>query len=355
MAPPIYIAFRHDDDKLPHQEDFIKGLLELHKKQPLPFTDFTIVCDDGEVEAQRVILAVRSKYFDAFFRQEGYEVRSLSVPQFSRAVMLAIVKSLLVVDVKAIEQAGCKEVLEAADYFQIKHLFHEVIEIIKEKITEENFIEYAQVADLFNACFLYDCARVGQRKLATFQKHMELGTFHALSTSILIELFQPLGPLRDQQKRPLDDLQTQLYLLNMIFSILKDTGRLDDFKKCRDFEFEYIHLFLDDSIDPSQFGKYACMVNDYRCIVPDANRREEIHKNLLMHSSDEDSAIWSEMHSAIWYEMRESLGQCPEIMLDRYLDPQRKWIEDDERVPLMRCSHVGHNHQRPKSEEVKWR
>ena len=271
--------------KMSEQEEFVKGLLEVYGKQPLPFGDFTIDCEDGQVEAHRLILALRSKYFDALFRLEGNKVRSLSLPQFSHDIMSAIVKSLIVADVEAIEQAGCKDVLQAADYFQIKHLAHDVSMILQERITEENFIEYAQLADMFNADTLADiCATVGQRKLTTYQKHMVRGSFHALSKPLLFKLFKPKLGMIDQRQRPMDMLETQLHLLNMIDSILKDAGKLDDLLElleCNYFGVPELLLCLNDAIEhPSQFD--GIPFDSYKCVIPDPKRREELHNDLLM-------------------------------------------------------------------------
>jgi len=89
----------------------------------------------------------------------------------------------------------------------------------------------------------------------------------------------------DHRQRPLDIIETQLYLLNMIYSILKDTGRLDDsrddLKECllvdKCFMVEALCFFLDDNTDTEVFDK-----ENWKYIIPEPTRREELYMNMQM-------------------------------------------------------------------------
>ena len=104
-------------------EDYRRDLSYLYADASTDFralSDFKIVCDDGtEFHTFRILLAARSKYFDALFRFEP-EKRILNLP-FEGRIMKIIINSLLDLDYYYNIDDFFK-VYEAADYFQMDTL-----------------------------------------------------------------------------------------------------------------------------------------------------------------------------------------------------------------------------------------
>ena len=116
-------------------------------------SDFTIICENGEeLKSHRLLLAARSKYFEALFRQEPNR-NSLEI-NFESSIMQIIINSLISIDLTQLEDEELQKLLEISDYLQMDTLTSEIETTLTNKLTIKNiydivdFTENLQVSKL---------------------------------------------------------------------------------------------------------------------------------------------------------------------------------------------------------------
>ena len=140
-----------------YEISLVETLSRIHLTELLNLADFTIYCENGEeIQCHKLLLAARSKYFEALFRQEPQ--RTNLKMNFEISVIKAIVKSLVSFDLNQYEENELQSLLEASDYLQMDALTKELESALTKKLSLDNvydiveFIDNLQVAQLKSDC-----------------------------------------------------------------------------------------------------------------------------------------------------------------------------------------------------------
>jgi len=143
------------------ESSLVSGLQEFYQKSWPSLSDLTIKCSDGKnVPASKLILAIHSEYFSAYFRQQP-DSSIIELLEFDSKLIKTIVKSFLDFDEKDLHDVGLDEVIRAADYFQMKDLVIITSEIIADDLSLENLSDILQMTQtlhsptLKKACFQF--------------------------------------------------------------------------------------------------------------------------------------------------------------------------------------------------------
>ena len=105
-----------EDNKL------IEGLMKIYEESDPKFADFSINCQNGQiVKSHKLILAIRSEYFDGLFRLEPNKT-SIDLSDFSFEVVKAVIQSMIVINEENLVEVGVIEVIQLADFLQMEHL-----------------------------------------------------------------------------------------------------------------------------------------------------------------------------------------------------------------------------------------
>ena len=114
--------------------------------------NFTIVCDNGEqIQCHKLILAARSKYFEAMFRQEPE--KSVAYLDFEAWALEITVKSLVSVNENNLEKLQVDELLKliiVSDYIQIEDLTKEIEILLMNRLNFENIYDIVGVTEVMN-------------------------------------------------------------------------------------------------------------------------------------------------------------------------------------------------------------
>ena len=103
--------------------------------------DFTIYSENGqEILCHKLLLAARSKYFEALFRQEPQRT-NLKI-NVDIAVIKAIVKSLVNFDLNQYKENELQSLLEASDYLQMDALTKELESALTKKLCLDNVYDF---------------------------------------------------------------------------------------------------------------------------------------------------------------------------------------------------------------------
>ena len=114
--------------------------------------NFTIVCENGEqIQCHKLILAARSKYFEAMFRQEPE--KSVAYLDFEAWALEITVKSLVSVNENNLEKLQVDELLKliiVSDYIQIEDLTKEIEILLMNRLNFENIYDIVGVTEVMN-------------------------------------------------------------------------------------------------------------------------------------------------------------------------------------------------------------
>ena len=108
-----------------YENSLVNALNEIITNQCCNLLDFTIICNGNvPIQSYKILLAARSKYFEAAFRQEP-QITCVTL-DFEVSVMKFIVESLVNIDLSHLEVPNLLQLLEAADYLQMDDLMKEI-------------------------------------------------------------------------------------------------------------------------------------------------------------------------------------------------------------------------------------
>ena len=115
-------------------------------------SDFAIVCipDNVQIQCYKIILAMRSKFFEALFRQEN-EIKELKV-DFGSNLMEIILESLVRINdnLKNLDVEVLLQLLQIIDYFQMDELSAEIQTLLSEKLSLENILDIVEISELLH-------------------------------------------------------------------------------------------------------------------------------------------------------------------------------------------------------------
>lgn len=116
------------------------------------FSDVLLVCDSSEIHAHKVILASRSKYFEAMFsHQETREslTNRVDIEDISTEALKSMVKFIYTNSVA--DDEITTDLLTAADKYDIGPLFQRCVDNLSEKVLPETAVSYFLSAHLHGA------------------------------------------------------------------------------------------------------------------------------------------------------------------------------------------------------------
>ena len=119
-------------------------------------SDFTIICPSDNIQFQccKILLAVRSKFFEALFRQEK-EIKELKV-DFGSELMKIVLESLINVseNLKSLDVEELLQLLQIVDYLQMDELSTEIQTLLSEKLSIENILDIVEISELIEVPYL---------------------------------------------------------------------------------------------------------------------------------------------------------------------------------------------------------
>ena len=133
-----------------YENSLLTALQEFTFNNP-HLTDFTIICqNDKEFKTHKLLLAARSKYFEAMFRQEPQ--KSSVKLDYEDQILEIILKSLVVssnLNDSNLEQLI--QLLEVSDYLQMEDFTSEVGIAVSKQLNQENVYDIFELSDLFQS------------------------------------------------------------------------------------------------------------------------------------------------------------------------------------------------------------
>ena len=131
-----------------HEKSLIYSLRDFQSKFS-NLTDFKIICRDQEqIQSHKLLLAARSKYFEALFRQEP-ETTSITL-DYQVQVVTTLTKSLVTGNFGHIEFDECFALFRLADYLLMDDFINELEVILADNLNMENIDEIVDLADNFS-------------------------------------------------------------------------------------------------------------------------------------------------------------------------------------------------------------
>ena len=176
-------------------------------------TDFTIICQNNgkEFKTHKLLLAARSKYFEAMFRQEPQ--KSSVKLDFEDKILEIILKSLVFpnLDDDGFNMEQLIQLLEVSDYLQMENFTSEVGIAVSKQLNQENIYDIFELSELFQSL----SSPLGE-KCAPYVRENLLEIDHE---KIPISWFKLLPKFannschfKDVQGRYLDPIQSELKL-----------------------------------------------------------------------------------------------------------------------------------------------
>ena len=133
-------------------------------------TDFTIICQNGtEFNSHKILLAARSKYFEALFRQEPQ--KSSVKLDFDDHVVETVLKSLVCSDFNEFLVEDLLQLLEVTDFLQMEDYILEIMSAMSKKLTLENIydvMEFSECVQSLSSNFGMHCSQFVKENLLNF-------------------------------------------------------------------------------------------------------------------------------------------------------------------------------------------
>ena len=196
-----------------YQISLVETLSRIHLTELMNLADFTIYSENGEeIHCHKLLLAARSKYFEALFRQEPQ--RTNLKMNFEFSVIKAIVKSLVNFDLNQYEENELQSLLEASDYLQMDALTKELESALTKKLCLDNvydiveFIDNLQVDQLKSDCSQF----IKQNILQLDLKEIPRNVLKTLTST-------PTGHIKDQHGRLYDLIESELILFEVLTNL----------------------------------------------------------------------------------------------------------------------------------------
>ena len=183
-------------------------LQEIISKNP-HLANFTIICKNGkEFKTHKLLLASRSKYFEAMFRQEPQ--KSSVKLDFEDQILKIILNSLVSSNLDGFKIEQLIQLLEVSDYLQMEDFTSDVGNYVAKQLNPENIYDIFELSDLF----LSLSSPLGE-KCAPYVKE---NLYHIDHEKIPISWFRLLPKfanscnIKDLYGRYLDPIQSELTL-----------------------------------------------------------------------------------------------------------------------------------------------
>ena len=184
------------------------ALHEIIVKNPL-LANFTIICKNGkEFKTHKLLLASRSKYFEAMFRQEPQ--KSSVKLDFEDQILEIILKSLVSSNLDGFKMEQLIQLLEVSDYLQMEDFTSEVGNSVAKQLNPENIYHIFELSDLF----LSLSSPLGEKCAPYVRENL----YHIDHEKIPISWFRLLPKfanschVKDVYGRYLDPIQSELIL-----------------------------------------------------------------------------------------------------------------------------------------------
>ena len=116
-----------------YEKALLASLKELQSNGDwLYLADFTIICRNQEkIKSQKLLLATRSKYFQALFRMEP--LKTTVELDYDGKIIQILMKSLVSSNFNKLEVNELLELLEVEDYLQMVDCMSETEKVLAEK------------------------------------------------------------------------------------------------------------------------------------------------------------------------------------------------------------------------------
>ena len=133
-----------------YENSLVNALNEIITNQYCNLLDFTIICNGNvPIQSYKILLAARSKYFEAAFRQEPQT--TCATLDFEVSVMKFIIESLVYIDLSHLEVPYLLQLLEAADYLQMDDLMNEVQTHLSKLLNLNNIYDVIENTEMLQA------------------------------------------------------------------------------------------------------------------------------------------------------------------------------------------------------------
>ena len=179
-------------------------------------SDFTIVCspDNVQIQCYKIILAMRSKFFEALFRQEN-EIKELKV-DFGSDLMKVILESLVTIDdnLRNLDVEVLLQLLQIIDYFQMDELSKEIQILLSEKLSLEKILDIVEISEFLHVPHL-------QANYCQFIKHNLLHLDLTKMPKPLLRKLVSSPPclIKDSYGRLFDQNESELKLFEALLTI----------------------------------------------------------------------------------------------------------------------------------------
>ena len=242
--------------QLSSDDVLIKKLKTFYKNKLSKHHDVTFICSDGKpIYGHKLVMSLRSDYFDTLFQYEPNKVQ-FDMPQFDSKLMSVIIKSMVEINLEDIEEVGYVDYLQAADFLQLNDLIDAISKLISQKeITTANVFEILELTQNLKAPILQDgCLKFIKENIKNKEIQSKLSD---LKKEILIKVFsEPRPDLKDENGRKADQMEVILLFLETLNSVLKAQGNIEDIESYFDQCFRKDHLYFFATKDEST-GKHC--------------------------------------------------------------------------------------------------
>ena len=159
--------------------------------------DFTIVCqNEQEFKSHKLLLAFRSKYFEALFRQEPF--KNLVKLDYEGKIISTLLASLVSIkhdDLDKLHLEELLQMLEVVDYLQMADCMIET-----EKVLSEKYLNLENIYDIleFIECFLQNMSVLKEKSSAfVIENWLKIDLKRISKTWIKIIISQPSCNIKD--------------------------------------------------------------------------------------------------------------------------------------------------------------
>ena len=181
--------------------------------------DFTIICrNEQEFKSHKLLLAARSKYFEALFRQEPLKTSvKLDYEGKSMSTLLASLVSIKHDDFEKLHLEELLQMLEVVDYLQMADCMIET-----EKVLSEKYLNLENIYDIleFTECFLQNLSLLKEKCGAFVTANWLVIDLKRISKTWIKEIIsQPSCHIKDSHGRLMSNLATNVKFAESLHSI----------------------------------------------------------------------------------------------------------------------------------------
>ena len=253
-------------------------------------TDFTIICQNGtEFKSHKILLAARSKYFEALFRQEP-EKSSVNL-DFEDHVVEIVLQSLVRSDFNEFQVEELLQLLEVTDFLQMEDCILEIMNVISKKLSLENIydvIEFSECFQSLSSNFGIQCSRFVKENILQFENLDKIPKTWLKA----LPLASSSCHIKDVHGRFLDFLQSEVKLAAILHLIDPEEPWQFSMESKRkicfglyDMSLQEIYQNLDGGFNYNSFLKYNdnsyCPSRAYGLASSDSNTEMKETMNIL--------------------------------------------------------------------------